>query len=92
MPHPNGGSGNTFTTIHSFAQAFARVGNGLTFISTTGETIRANQGTTEDGVIPTIVFVGENSRHGNVCEACWGYRNNCSGTNIGQCVEALGNA
>lgn len=90
MPHPIGGYGNNFNPGHSFDQAYTFVGQGgVEFTSTTGETINAHQGMAQDGVTRTIVFIGENSRHGNVCPACWGYRRNCSQTRIGQCTEAL---
>jgi hypothetical protein len=90
MSHPHGGQGNYFRPVHTFEQVYGYVGHRiLTFTSTTGEQIRAKQGTTKDGTTPTIVFEGVNSRHGNVCRACWGYRCNCSGTRIGQCTEAL---
>lgn len=90
MAHPDGGHGNFFQTRHTFNQALAYVGNGkITFQSTTGENIIATRGMAQDGVTPTIVFEGENNRHGNVCHACWGYRSNCSKTRIGQCTEAL---
>lgn len=90
MAHPNGGQGNRFSTKHSFSEAYAFVGkNGTAFSSTTGERIRARQGTTRDGETPTIVFMGEKNRHGSVCHACWGFRGDCSGTRIGQCSEAL---
>lgn len=90
MAHPNGGRGNTFKTNHTFAQAFRYVGShGVSFRSTTGEEIFARHGKTRDGDIDTIVFIGERSRHGNVCEACWRYRIDCNGSRIGQCAEAL---
>lgn len=90
MGHPNGGRGNYFNPVHSFEEAYLFVGeSGYTFWSTTQETLKATWGIAEDGVTPTIVFVGERSRHGNVCHACWGFRENCSGTRIGQCTEAL---
>jgi len=92
MPHPNGGSGNTFSPCFSFQQAYDHVGSkGVIFKSTTNECIYAKQGKTNKGLM-TIVFVGEKTTHGNVCEKCWGYRNNCSGTHIGQCSEGLDNA
>lgn len=94
MPHPNGGRGNDFHTKHSFKDAFSYVQNSPNqrhqFLSTTNETITASLGMTRDGIHNTIVFHGENGgRVGNVCNACWGYRKNCSGTRIGQCVEGL---
>ena len=92
MPHPNGGRGNTFPTTHTFAQAFAHVGRGaVRFNSTTGEPITATTSFAADRVTQTITFEGVNSRHGNVCAACWGFRRNCSGTRIGHCVEPLDN-
>lgn len=90
MPHPDGGHGNYFNPTHSFEQAYNYVGEGATvFTSTTGERIVAKRGMARDGITSTIVFEGENSRHGNVCPACWGYRSNCSKTRIGQCTEAM---
>lgn len=91
MPHPEGGQGNSFRTNHTFEEVYQYVGRqrSLDFPSTTGEKIAAKQGTTKDGATPTIMFIGENNRHGNVCPACWGYRYNCSGTRIGHCVEGL---
>lgn len=90
MSHPLGGQGNYFSPVHTFEQAYEYVGPGsVTFNSTTGERISAKRGRTKDDRTTTIVFEGENSRHGNVCHACWGYRSNCSGTRIGQCTEAL---
>ena len=90
MSHPHGGRGNYFRPIHTFQQAREYVSHGtVTFISTTGERISAKLGKVKDVTIPAIVFEGENSRHGNVCCECWGYRMNCSGTRIGQCTEAL---
>lgn len=90
MAHPNGGSGNTFSARHTFAEAHAFIGTkDLRFCSTTGEEITARQGLAKDGVTGTIVFVGEHTRHGNVCEACWGFRIDCNGSRIGQCAQAL---
>jgi hypothetical protein len=92
MGHPSGGKGGTFKASNSFHKAYEFIGlNGITFTSTTGECIHAKRGKTSSGDI-TIVFFGEKVRHGNVCEKCWGYRNNCSGTHIGQCAEALDNS
>jgi len=89
MPHPHGGRGNTFDTHHSFAEGYQYVGpRGVDFQSTTNETIWAKQGMARDGITRTIVFQGR-TRHGNVCESCWGHRLNCSGTRMGQCVEGL---
>lgn len=90
MSHPHGGQGNYFSPVHTFEQAHEYVSHGtVTFISTTGERISAKRGKVKDGTIPAIVFEGENSRHGDVCCECWGYRRNCSGTRIGQCTEGL---
>ena len=90
MPHPDGGSGNTFPTRKTFDIAYARVGvGGVAFNSTTGEHITAEQSMAKDGITRTITFHGASGRIGNVCEACWGYRQSCSGTRIGQCSEAL---
>lgn len=90
MAHPNGGLGNTFKTRHTFAEAYAFVGTNVPrFHSTTGEEITAEQGLAGDGITDTIVFVGERNRHGSVCEACWGFRQACTQTRIGHCVEAL---
>ena len=90
MAHPAGGRGNTFETIHRFNQAYAHVGEqGVTFESTTGEKIYAKRGIAGDDTTKTIVFEGENNRHGSVCEACWGYRIDCNQSRIGQCSEAL---
>lgn len=90
MPHPNGGKGNTFRTTKTFADAYALVGApGISFSSTTGETINATQSLAQDGVTLTIEFHGINNRHGNVCEACWGFRESCTGSRIGQCTDAL---
>ena len=90
MAHPNGGSGPTFRTKHSFAKAREFVGTkGVTFRSTTGERIRATQRYTRDKATPTIVFMGERNRHGSVCPACWGFRVECNHARIGQCAEAL---
>lgn len=90
MPHPKGGIGNSFKVSHTFKQAVAAVaGTGVKFKSTTGESISARPSRAEDGVTETIEFDDQNGRVGNVCEACWGFRQNCSGTWIGQCVEGL---
>lgn len=90
MAHPSGGKGNTFRTKHSFQQAFTHVGvKGIKFNSTTGEQILATQGIARDGLTKTIVFVGQKSRHGSTCAACWGYRVDCNKSRIGQCTEAL---
>ena len=90
MAHPARGSGSTFSVKHSFAQAYDFVGSkGVTLRSTTGERIDANQGMARDGITRTIVFVGEHSRRGSTCAACWGFRIDCNGSRIGQCAEAL---
>ena len=90
MPHPNGGHGNYFKPKHTFEDVYSFVSKGdIVFLSTTKEKIKATIGYGQDRVTRTIVFYGENSRHGNVCPACWGYRSNCSRTRIGQCTEAL---
>ena len=90
MPHPEGGYGNFFNPKHSFGEAFAFVSKGdVEFLSTTKEKIIATTGFAQDKITRTIVFQGENSKHGNVCQACWGYRSSCSETRIGQCTEAL---
>jgi hypothetical protein len=90
MAHPDGGQGNYFHPNHTFDQVVAYVGEvEVPFISTTGEKIIAIRGIAQDGITPTIVFKEEKSKHGNVCQQCWGYRRNCNGTRIGQCNEAL---
>ena len=94
MPHPDGGRGNYFRMFHTFEQAFAHVGQGTyQFISTTGERIIAKQrlvqGRISQRITPTIEFIGERNRHGEVCHACWSFRLNCYGVRIGQCTEAL---
>ena len=90
MAHPKGGSGTSFCTSNTFAQAYALVGSrGFKFQSTTGEQITASQGMTKDRITQTIVFIGERNRHGSVCESCWGFRIDCNGSRIGQCAEAL---
>jgi len=89
MPHPEGGKGNIFQTSFSFQQAYEFIGtNGVTFKSTEDECMYAKRGKTDKG-LKAIVFIGERSRHGNVCEKCWGFRLNCSGAHIGQCSEGL---
>ena len=90
MAHPKGGNGNTFSTKHTFKQAYAHVGSrGIKFSSTTDEQISAKQGIAHDKITKTIVYVGKRSRHGSACEACWGYRIDCNQSRIGQCSEAL---
>ena len=91
MPHPDGGKGTYFHPRNSFYKAYNSIGSsGLTFSSTTGEKVTATRSSTGSGD-SAITFMGEKNRHGNVCEACWGYRNNCSGAHVGQCAEALDN-
>ena len=90
MPHPDGSKGGVFPARHTFAQTFAAVGRaGMQFVSTTGERITARQGVTRDGATQTIEFDGQHGHIGKVCAACWGFRESCSGTRIGQCTEAL---
>jgi hypothetical protein len=90
MPHPNRGQGNAFDVTHTFQDAFIAIGeNSIQFNSTTGEQVTVTQSLAEDGVTEVLVFVGLNGRVGNVCAACWGFRKNCFGTRIGQCVEGL---
>lgn len=90
MPHPHGGQGNEFPVIHSFQNAFEAVGQGsIQFDSTTGEQITVRRSLADDGTTETLDFEGQNGRVGNVCPACWGFRQNCSGTRVGQCVEGL---
>ena len=90
MSHPSGGYGRNFKPVHTFDQAYVYVGEGkVTFTSTTGERMTVRRGMTKDGKTPTLVFTGQNSQHGNVCHACWGYRSNCTETRIGHCTEAL---
>ena len=91
MAHPRGGRGNVFETRNTFEQAFLFIrADGYRFPSIAtprkgAYEIMARRGFAEDGVTGTIVFVG----HGNVCRAGWGFRDNCSGTHIGQCVVPL---
>jgi len=94
MPHPNGGVGNIFPTTHTFAQAYAFVGaEGCEFESTTNERIFAKRSMAEDGLTTTIVFFGKTGRReGNVCSACWGFRQACTKTRIGQYVKGLDRA
>lgn len=86
MAHGDGGGGAVFPVAVEFATARHAVGNELEFRTTTGQLARAipSHANTEPS-IPTISFPG----HGNVCESCWGFRQNCNGTRIGHCVEAL---
>jgi hypothetical protein len=91
MPHPNGGQGSNFRVLKSFAKAFNAVGSrGLAFPSTTGRDVRATQSLTRDGATQVIRFREANSGStATVCAECWGYRQSCGGTRIGQYVEAL---
>lgn len=90
MAHPSGGRGKLFPTKHTFAQAYDLLGAiGLSFLSTSKEKIVARQSFTKDRAMPIITFVGENSRHGGVCEACWGFPIDCNGSRIGHCVKPL---
>lgn len=90
MAHPDGGRGKPFPTEHTFAQAYAFVGaKGQKFLSTTNEDITAKQSFAKDKATPIIVFWGEYSRHGAVCEACWGFPLDCNGSRIGHCVKPL---
>jgi hypothetical protein len=89
MAHPNGGKGNRFATRHTFEEAYALIGDGLYFRSTTNERIQAAPGIAADGITRTIVFEGERNRHGNCCSACWRFRDACTGTHVGHCVEGL---
>ena len=89
MPHPDGGRGSFFHPKKSFEDAYNFIGlNGFIFTSTTGEKIKATRSSTKSG-LRAITFDGERSKHGNVCKACWGYIDNCSGAHIGQCSRAL---
>jgi hypothetical protein len=87
MPHPDGVRGNWIAINHNFKSAytFIKSKGSFEFSSTTGQSVIATTGCTQNGSTPTIVFKG----HGNVCPECWGYRKNCSGTRIGHCVEAM---
>jgi hypothetical protein len=91
MPHPSGSQGNNFRVHKSFKKAFNAVSSrGLAFRSTTGRAVRATQSLARDGVTEVIRFHGTNGTlKGNVCAACWGFRLSCTGTRIGQYVEAL---
>jgi hypothetical protein len=86
MPHPNGGQGNNFRVFKSFTRAFKAVGpRGIAFRSTTGRDVRATQSLTRDGVTQVIRFREANSgSSASVCAECWGYRQSCGGTRIGQ--------
>jgi hypothetical protein len=90
MAHPKGGSGTRFNPQHSFPDAYAFVGAaGVTINSTTGERIVVRRGIAGDVETTTLVFTGEKNVHGRACKACWGFRNDCNGSWIGQCAEAL---
>ena len=90
MSHPSGGKGKTFSTRNTFLKAHTFVGtNGVTFKSTTGKVIFARRSIAGDKITKTIMFKSENSYQGNVCECCWGFRKNCSGSRIGHLSEAL---
>jgi hypothetical protein len=91
MAHPSGGSGGTFNTHQTFANAYSYVGkHGIRFRSTTGQRITATQGEVRSGNTPTIVFTGDDGiRHGSVCSACWGFRIDCNQSRIGHCAEPL---
>ena len=91
MPHPNGGQGSNFKVLKSFARAFNAIGSrGLAYRSTTGRSVRATQTLARDGVTKVIRFHNEAGvLNGNVCPECWGFRVSCTGTRIGQYVEAL---
>src|SRR5687768_5083316 len=95
MPHPNGGKGEKFDNAHSFDKAFKYVADGVSYRSTSDRPILADQTMTNDGKTRLIKFTGKHHQlgydvvHGYVCESCWGYRQTCSGSYIGQCVEPL---
>lgn len=90
MARPHGGSGGKFDAKHTFSEAYAFVGpRGVSFSSKTGENIFARQGFARAKTTITIVFQGERNIHGRVCDACWGFRNDCNGSWIGQCAEKL---
>ena len=91
MAHPTGGVGNKFRTKHSFQRAYAFVGaKGCDFQSTTNENVSAKQ--SQHGGIKRIVFYGQTDRReGDVCAECWGFRQACTKTRIGQYAEALDN-
>jgi len=85
MPHPDGGRGNTFPILLTFKDARKRVEADIVEFETgNGRTLSARASHTRGREYPTIAF-----EDGNVCEQCWGFRENCSGTRIGQCVEGL---
>ena len=86
MAHGDGGRGNVFPVGVGFAAARRAVGSGLEFQTARPQLVRARQGESDTTPpLPTISF----RDHGTVCEHCWGYRVNCSGTRVGHCVEAL---
>ncbi len=93
MAHPEGGRGEQFKISNDFYSIyeFVKQKTEYKFLSTTKENITVKPSTSKNGKVLTLAFIGENSRHGNVCPACWGYRFNCSGTRIGHCVEPLAN-
>lgn len=97
MAHPDGGRGNIFDVTSTFQEAFNAIGtNGIEFQSTTGNPIQAIRGQARSGV-NTIEFRELNHPNqimaANVCEQCWGFRQNCNGNNegtrVGQYVEGL---
>jgi hypothetical protein len=59
MAHPSGGSGGRFEAVNSLAKAYEFVRQGFEFVSTTGQQIKAIQGTSGDPQTKTIVFLGE---------------------------------
>jgi hypothetical protein len=87
MSHPHGGE-DRFESGNRFRKAYERVGRtGFRFATGAGEEIRAFQGQARDGVTPTIVFRGDDGRLGSVCEACWGYRQDCNRLGAGKYAE-----
>ena len=89
MGHPDGGHGTRFRTRHTFRQACVIVGKGMQFPSTTKKQTTARVAATEAGE-RAIAFYRENGGWGgNVCESCWGFRQSCVRTRIGQWVEGL---
>lgn len=90
MPHPNGGQGSVFATLHTFQQAIAFVGQSAPhFQSTTGEAMTASLGTAGDGQTALIVLQGVRNIHGRVCERCWGYSKSCTGERVSHAVGPL---
>lgn len=90
MAHPNGGRGNSFPLNHSFTELYHFIGkNKYCFLSSTQESIVAFQSMAKGSRTPIISFVGQHSRHGGVCEACWGFTIDCNGSRVGQCSRAL---